>query len=156
MFTKLKSGKKGFTLIELLVVISIIGMLAGIVLVSMTGIRGKARDARRVQDLRALGVATMLYYDSKESFPDNATTASGDWDSNFKAQLGPYLKPPIDPLRNDGGYYYGAYRMTWAPDANCNGRYVFWTYLESSGSPNYGKYTCGFGGSHYFVVLDKY
>ncbi len=156
MFATTKSNKKGFTLIELLVVIAIIGMLSGMVLVGMGGVREKARDARRVSDLEALGTAVMLYYSSTESFPDNATTYGGSWPANFKVQLSPYLgNPPVDPLENINRYY-GAYRMTWAPDANCNGRYVFWAYLESSGSPNYGKYTCGFGSNHYFVVLDRY
>jgi len=53
--------QKGFTLIELLVVISIIGMLSGLVLVSMQDIRAQARDARRRQDLAQVAKAVELY-----------------------------------------------------------------------------------------------
>lgn len=45
----------GFTLIELLVVIAIIGLLASIVIVSISGTRGKAKDTRVIADIRALG-----------------------------------------------------------------------------------------------------
>ena len=80
MFNKSKSknyanfskGKKGFTLIELLVVISIIGLLSSIVLVSMSGVRDKARDATRKRDLRQIEKAFLLYYNENEEFPSEA------------------------------------------------------------------------------------
>lgn len=58
-----KKTKSGFTLIELLVVIAIIGVLATIVLASLNGARRKSRDARRVTDLKQIGLAIQLYLD---------------------------------------------------------------------------------------------
>ncbi len=55
-WTKSKTGA-GFTLIELLVVIAIIGLLATLAVVSFSSARAKARDARRVSDMRAVSKA---------------------------------------------------------------------------------------------------
>jgi prepilin-type N-terminal cleavage/methylation domain-containing protein len=70
----MKKSNKGFTLVELLVVISIIGILASVVLVSLNSARGKARDARRISDLHQLSLALENYYDSNANYP--ATLAS--------------------------------------------------------------------------------
>jgi len=52
---------QGFTLIELLVVVAIIGVLASIVLTSLSGTRVKGRDAARVAALQEIGKAIAIY-----------------------------------------------------------------------------------------------
>ncbi len=98
---------RGFTLIELLVVISIIGMLASVVLVSLQGAKNKARDARLILEVRELQKALELYRLDHPTSPypvdgwfhgGNATcavsqansghilTEAGMFDANFQAK----------------------------------------------------------------------
>ena len=54
-------ASRGFTLIELLVVIAIIGILSSVVLASLNSARTKARDTRRVSDMKQIQIALELY-----------------------------------------------------------------------------------------------
>jgi prepilin-type N-terminal cleavage/methylation domain-containing protein len=68
-------NKAGFTLIELLVVIAIIGLLASVVLLALNGARAKARDAKRIADIRQLASAMELYYNDNNTYPTSNTSA---------------------------------------------------------------------------------
>ena len=67
-------NKKGFTLIELLVVIAIIGLLSTLAVVALGSARVKARDAKRLSDLKQVQTALELYNTDKNSYP--ATTGA--------------------------------------------------------------------------------
>ena len=64
-----KRTLRGFTLIELLVVISIIGFLSTVVLASLNTARARARDAKRISDIRQLQAALELYKNTNGSYP---------------------------------------------------------------------------------------
>lgn len=67
--------KNGFTLIELLVVIAIIGILTAIVTANLGTARQKARDTKRVSDVKQLQLALAFYADANSNhYP--ATLAS--------------------------------------------------------------------------------
>jgi len=60
-------SQRAFTLIELLVVIAIIGILAGFIIVSMSGASDAANDSRRKADINQLSKAIMIH---KTNHPD--------------------------------------------------------------------------------------
>jgi len=77
MLEVITKPRKGFTLIELLVVIAIIGILSSTVLVSLNAARGKARDAERISNLRAIEKALALYWLDHNGYPDTANVWRG-------------------------------------------------------------------------------
>ncbi len=72
MNIKRKHNKKlllGFTLIEVLVVIAVIGILASIVLINVSGSRGKARIAKAQMESRRIYNAIFLLENDTEEWP---------------------------------------------------------------------------------------
>lgn len=71
-------NKQGFTLIELLVVIAIIGLLSTLSVVALNNARARARDARRVADVKQIQTALELYFNANNSYPAHAVATASD------------------------------------------------------------------------------
>lgn len=135
----LRFKNKGFTLIELLVVIAIIGILAGITLTALGGVRSKARDTKRIQEIRQIQVAMEFVYTDQNNYDlcvglacycgiivwpcysnedRDAATPGIQWVPPLNEYFGGDV--PLDPVNNE------------------DYRYALYTYSESSG------YSCYF------------
>lgn len=68
--------QSGFTLLELLVVIAIIGLLAGIIAISIQNARERARDAKRSGDVRQLITALEQYYVQNGTYPTGSASVA--------------------------------------------------------------------------------
>jgi prepilin-type N-terminal cleavage/methylation domain-containing protein len=86
----MKNNQKGFTLIEMLVVVAIVGLLSSVVVVGVGGARQKARDTKRVADMRSTQTWAEANYIS--AYPDAATWTA--WSGK-----------PIDPLNSGTNVY---------------------------------------------------
>ncbi|MDD4901361.1 MAG: type II secretion system protein [Patescibacteria group bacterium] len=132
---KARSKNLGFTLVELLVVIAITGFLVTTAVVTLSNARIKARDARRISDIRQLQKALEMYYDQNNAYPistscgavlptvnwcnSSQTLSNGHWIKNNgsgPADLNAFLsQDPLDPRpvspivfppSNGGNYFY--------------------------------------------------
>ncbi len=143
-----KNTSKAFTLIELLVVIAIIGLLSLVVSASINSARVKARDARRLSDIRQIQNALELYYDKYGRYPTPDYDGCGGWDTgsqdypllNGRMDEDIMYPVPVDPSKsgNCTGYRYFRYGAgTSGCDASKGAFYVLGIVdIEGSGRPH--------------------
>lgn len=124
------SVSQAFTLLELLVVMGIIAVLIGLGAVSYSTAQVKARDAKRLGDLKAIQNALEQYYSTCNFvYPFDGSSQTVDLTADIKCTSpagSTILTPPTDPL---GGNYQcintcDSSTYTICPPAQTNGDYL--------------------------------
>lgn len=124
-------NKKGFTLIELLVVIAIIGLLSTLAVVALGSARQKARDSKRLSDLKQVQTALELYFTDNNSYPIAAVavelgttgyTCLGSSGFSGSCTGTVYMGlVPAEPSPASGGYMYTGSTTSYSITATLEG-----------------------------------
>jgi len=120
--------RRGFTLVELLVVVAIISMLFSIIFINLRAARTRARDARRVANIKEIRNALALYNTGARAFPNCGASkvvigeGSDGCLSTSLADANSISVLPSDPLRGD----------TADPDTDCGAAANLYAYCYFS------------------------
>ena len=95
-----RTTRAGFTLIEIMLVVVIIGLLAGIVAVSIPKNLEKARRNKALADINSIGVAIQTYYMDKGHYPATLDALTQGADPDLEKAI------PLDPWGHPYQYTY--------------------------------------------------
>ena len=99
----------GFTILELMMSIAIIAILTSVILVTISGIKERGRDVRRLSDVNEIQKALNLYFSSHNVFPVFPVEVKLTGEDAFSELLkneGFISKAPTDPMPSYGAYTY--------------------------------------------------
>ncbi len=109
MFKNLWKAKRtinAFTLIELLVVIAIIAIIATLSVLALQSARERARDSKRIADIKQLKTALELYYNDANGYPPASAFVTGSalsYTDSQSGQVKTYINQiPSSPIPADG------------------------------------------------------
>lgn len=106
MQAKTISSKKGLTIIEVIVVIGIIAILTTIAYTSLSQIRAKSRDQKRIADIHSIQLALEYYFNKNARYPEMVWPKDMSNELQKEDSLYSYLDSEPKAPSKDEIYYY--------------------------------------------------
>ena len=119
----MKKTKTAFTLIELLVVIAIIGLLSTLSILALNTARARARDTKRVADVKQMQTALEMYYNEKGDYPTTGITAGNPIGIGTNVYLKSIPTPPT-PFDGTACTNVGHYTYAYTAGTGAGGTYT--------------------------------
>lgn len=128
-YIKVGRYQKAFTLVEVIVVIAIIAILTSIAYASLSQIRAKSRDQKRVATVHEIQLALEFYFNKNAKYPIMLWPADINSEIQKANSLYGYLtEKPQDPSIGDT-YHYVPLSPSPTIESRCRS-YHLWTKLE--------------------------
>ena len=119
----LKKKQSGFTIVELLIVIVIIGILAGLVIVTFVGIQQRARNSERQTDINSIASQLEGYFADNSGYPSMTDLNSYTWRNGNNVKLGDGTKDSSKVLADPSN----PSDVTLVAGTGTGGRYAYQT-----------------------------
>lgn len=114
----------GFTLVELMMTVAIIAILSSIVYAGLGSSRAKARDAKRVTDIKQIQIALAVYFNVNRAYPADIYAETGSLKPTYMSVV------PRDPVGSDPD---NKYKYAGLGSSSC-ASYHLGTTLEIAGN----------------------
>ncbi len=139
--------RAGFTLSELLIVIAIIGLIAAVGTVSLNRSRAKARDGKRLSDIRQIAKTFEIFLSARGEYPaDNNWAGTIDGrpalDGSCIVESNPVLQTSCNPAAPPPGMIA---LFPNSPNYSAGERYRYVAYAANTPTGG-GGYTCRYAG----------
>lgn len=113
IYVSQKKGNILLIVVMILVAIAVVGLLSTLAVVALNNARMKARDAKRVSDIKQIQTAAELYYNDTDEYPLEIIPAQK---IEYKGTV--YMSStPTNPIPNDG-YCPSDFEYKYTPSIN--------------------------------------
>lgn len=125
-------------MLELLIVIAIIGILVSMGTVAYSSAQKRARDSKRISDMKAIQSGLEQYYADNNAYP----AAGANCNPNVGSVVYMPAGVPTDPKPG----------QSYAPSSCTDTTYCYCATLEGTAGGNATNATCTFGSGAFFCV----